>query len=116
VPYFKAAEELYDLIGGLLQELAADDELAGQFRAANTTVQWRYTDPDAQITAQLREGQDTRVDLGQSDLQPEVVMSMDGDTAHRFWLGQLSVTVALARGQMRSPATASAWRPAGAMT
>jgi putative sterol carrier protein len=31
-----------------------------------------------------------------------VVMSMDADTAHRFWLGKVNVTVALARGQMKA--------------
>ena len=29
-------------------------------------------------------------------------MSMDADTAHRFWLGQVNVTVALARGQIKA--------------
>ena len=27
---------------------------------------------------------------------------MDADTAHRFWLGKVNVTVALARGQMKA--------------
>jgi hypothetical protein len=29
-------------------------------------------------------------------------MSMEADTAHRFWLGKVNVTVALARGQMKA--------------
>jgi hypothetical protein len=31
-----------------------------------------------------------------------VVMTMDADTAHKFWLGKVNVTVALARGQMKA--------------
>ena len=27
---------------------------------------------------------------------------MEADTAHRFWLGQVNVTVALARGQIKA--------------
>jgi putative sterol carrier protein len=42
------------------------------------------------------------VDLGETDMDPEVVMSMEADTAHRFWLGSVNVTVALARGQMKA--------------
>ena len=43
-----------------------------------------------------------RVDLGPSDLDPEVVMALEADTAHRFWLGKVNVTVALARGQIKA--------------
>ena len=35
-------------------------------------------------------------------MEPEVTMSMAADTAHRFWLGQVNVTVALARGQIKA--------------
>jgi putative sterol carrier protein len=30
------------------------------------------------------------------------VMTMESDTAHRFWLGKVNVTVALARGQIKA--------------
>ena len=30
------------------------------------------------------------------------VMTMEADTAHKFWLGKINVTVALARGQMKA--------------
>jgi len=33
-------------------------------------------------------------------MEPEVTMSMEADTAHRFWLGKVNVTVGLARGQI----------------
>jgi len=35
-------------------------------------------------------------------MEPEVTMSMAADTAHRFWLGQVNITVALARGQIKA--------------
>jgi putative sterol carrier protein len=35
-------------------------------------------------------------------MEPEVTMSMDADTAHKFWLGEVNVTVALARGQIKA--------------
>jgi putative sterol carrier protein len=50
----------------------------------------------------MKEGQDGQVDLGPTDLQPEIVMTMDADTAHKFWLGKVNVTMALARGQMKA--------------
>jgi len=91
VPYFNDAGEVYEHIGGLLQSLADDRELAAQFRHANTIVRYEYRDPE-----------EIRVDLGPSELEPEVIMSMEADTAHRFWLGKINVTVALARGQIKA--------------
>jgi putative sterol carrier protein len=100
--YFKDADEVYAYIGRLFEELAEDEELAPKFRKANTIVQYRYREPDSQITVRLQEGQEGRVDCGQTDMEPEVVMTMDADTAHRFWLGEVNVTIAMARGQMKA--------------
>jgi putative sterol carrier protein len=100
--YFKDADEVYAYIGRLFEELANDPELAPKFRKANTIVQYRYRDPESLITVNLIEGEDGRVDCGETTMEPEVVMSMDADTAHRFWLGTVNVTVALARGQMKA--------------
>jgi putative sterol carrier protein len=102
VPYFKDADEVYAFIGRLFEDLAEDDELAPKFRKANTIVQYRYREPESQITLNLIEGEGGQVDCGPTSMEPEVVMTMDADTAHRFWLGQVNVTVALARGQMKA--------------
>jgi hypothetical protein len=100
--YFKDADEVYEYIGRLFEELADDEELAPKFRKANTIVQYQYRDPESQITVKLLDGQDGRVDCGRTTMDPEVVMTMDADTAHRFWLGEVNVTVALARGQIKA--------------
>jgi putative sterol carrier protein len=100
--YFKDADEVYAYIGKLFEELSEDQELAPKFRKANTIVQYQYRDPDSQITVKLLDGEDGQVDCGKTALKPEVVMIMDADTAHRFWLGEVNVTVALARGQMKA--------------
>jgi putative sterol carrier protein len=100
--YFKDADEVYRYIGKLFEDLAQDDELAPKFRRANTIVQYQYREPDSTITVKLIEDEDGRVDLGDTDMEPEVMMSMEADTAHKFWLGKVNVTVALARGQMKA--------------
>ncbi len=100
--YFKDADEVYAYIGKLFEDLAHDDELAPKFRKANTIVQYQYRDPESQITVRMIEGEEGRVDCGETTMEPEVVMTMDADTAHRFWLGKVNVTVALARGQMKA--------------
>ena len=102
MPYFKDAQDVYDTIGKLFQDLAEDEELAASFRKANTIVQYDYREPDSTITLRLQEGEPGDVDFGDTDMEPEVVMSMEADTAHRFWLGKVNVTVALARGQIKA--------------
>jgi putative sterol carrier protein len=102
LPVFKDEQEVYSYIGRLFQELTADDELGPKFRKANTIVQYQYRNPDSQITVKMKEGEDGRVDLGPTDLEPEIVMSMDADTAHKFWLGKVNVTMAMAKGQIKA--------------
>jgi putative sterol carrier protein len=102
MPYFKDADEVYATIGKLFQDLAEDDELSPKFQKANTIVQYQYRDPESRITVKLIEGEDGQVDFGDTAMEPEVVMTMEADTAHRFWLGKVNVTVALARGQMKA--------------
>jgi hypothetical protein len=100
--YFKDAQEVYDTIGKLFVDLAEDEELAPRFRKANTILRYDYREPDSTITLRLREGEPGDVDFGETEMEPEVVMSMEADTAHRFWLGRVNVTVALARGQIKA--------------
>jgi len=100
--YFKDADEVYAYIGKLFQDLTEDDELRPKFQKANTIVQYQYRNPESQITVKMLEGEDGQVDFGDTTLEPEVVMTMEADTAHKFWLGKVNVTVALARGQMKA--------------
>ena len=99
--YFGDAQEVYDTIGTLFSDLAADEELAPKFRKANTIVQYVYSEPDSVITVRLQEGEEGDVDFGETEMEPEVTMRMKADTAHRFWLGKVNVTVAIARGEIK---------------
>jgi hypothetical protein len=100
--YFKDAQDVYDTLGKLFRDIAADDELGPKFRKANTILQYQCRDPEATITLRLQEDQPGDVDLGETEMEPEVEMSMEADTAHRFFLGKVNVTVALARGEIKA--------------
>ena len=99
---FKDPQEVYDTVGKLFVDIANDEDLAPRFRKANTIVRYQYREPDSVITVRLQEGQPGDVDFGDSEMEPEVTMAMEADTAHKFWLGQVNVTVALARGQIKA--------------
>jgi hypothetical protein len=102
VGYFKDADEVYATLGRLFQDITSDDELAPKFRQANTIVRYEYSEPESEITVRLQEGRPGDVDFGPSEMEPEVTMTMAADTAHRFWLGHVNVTVALTRGQIKA--------------
>jgi SCP-2 sterol transfer family len=100
--YFKDAQEVYDTIGKLFAEIAEDPELGPKFRQANTILQHDYREPDSKITMRLEADGPADIDFGETEMQPDVVMSMEADIAHRFWLGKVNVTTALARGQIKA--------------
>ncbi len=102
MPVFASEQDVYAHIGRLLEEMQDDERLVHQCQRADTIVQYRYREPESQITLSLREGEKPRVIMGETDLEPEVLMTMEADTAHKFWLGKVNVTVALARGQMKA--------------
>jgi hypothetical protein len=100
MPYFKDAEDVYAHLGRLFEDIIADEDLGPRFKRADTVVQIRMRRPDSQVTVKALEEEELQVDFGVTELRPEVVLAMDADTAHRFWLGKVNVTVALARGQI----------------
>ena len=100
--FFRSEQEVYDTIGKLFEDLRDDAELFPKFQNADTVVQYRFRDPESTITVRMLDGEPGQVDFGPSQLDPEVTMTMDADTAHRFWLGKVNVTVALARGQIKA--------------
>jgi putative sterol carrier protein len=102
LPVFKDDQEVYQYIGQLFVDLTDDPELSPKFRRADTIVQYRYSNPDSQITVKMKEGEEGQVDFGESAMEPEIVMTMEADTAHKFWLGKVNVTMALAKGQMKA--------------
>lgn len=95
--YFADAQEVYGTLGRML-EIAGEDEDLGM-QQADTVVRSEYSEPDSVITISLRPGE-SRVEFGDSELVPEIVMTMKADVAHRFWLGEVNVPLALAHGDM----------------
>jgi hypothetical protein len=99
--YFNDAQEVYDTIGKLFVLLAEDEELGPKWQEADTIVRYEFTEPDSQITIRLQPGEPEDVDFGPTEMEPELVMAMKADVAHRFWLGKVNVTMAIARGDIR---------------
>ena len=108
MPYFKDADDVYANLGLFMRQLAVDPEMANALKRADTTFQLRLRNPDSVLTMRTpREDEPAQVDLGDTTLQPEVVLQLDADVAHRFWLGTLNPAIALAKGEIRTRGPAS---------
>jgi SCP-2 sterol transfer family len=103
MPLFKDADDVYANLGLFMRQLAVDPEMTQALQRVDTTFQLRLRNPDSTLTMRTPgEQQEAQVDLGETTLQPEVVLQLDADTAHRFWLGQVNAAVVLAKGDIRT--------------
>lgn len=100
---FKDREQLYELLGGLFDELTKDKVIAEKFAASGLLIQFKYEDPDSEIwlDASKKDPDNLVVICGPAEgLTAEVEMSMKADVAHQFWLGNVNLMVALTRRQI----------------
>ena len=103
VARFEDDQQVYALLGGMFQDMLADESAGPRLRAIGGTVQWQMRRPSAQIT--VRAGGDEGepgVDFGDTKVKPDVVLTLDAETAHRFWAGELPMHVALSQGLIRA--------------
>jgi putative sterol carrier protein len=98
--YFKDAGEVYEYIGGVFRKAGEDPEVGAKLRAANITMQLRYSDPDASLTVRFCEPYEV-IDGGE-DETADVKMSMPADIAHKYWRGEYNFAVGLAKGQVKA--------------
>ena len=102
VARFQDDQQVYALLGGMFQDMLADESAGPRLRAIGGTVQWQMRRPNARITVRLGEDVEPGVDFGDTKVKPEVVLSLDAETAHRFWSGELPMHVALSQGLIRA--------------
>ncbi len=95
MPVFRDTDHLYQVLGALFKQVAADSEIAERLLKGNLIVRFRFKDPEGCVTIDLRRPAITYA-FGESHLEPDVEMIQSGDVAHQFWLGRLNVARAIA--------------------
>lgn len=98
---FKDAEEVYDYIGGIFDSAMADDEVGPKFAASGVILKLVYSNPDSTLTVDMPNRTVYRGDDA-PDTKPTVQMIMSADVGHQFWLGNVNISTALAKGDMRA--------------
>ncbi|MGB9802757.1 MAG: hypothetical protein ACPLRU_08600 [Desulfofundulus sp.] len=89
---FKDTAQMYEVLGGLWKQLIEHPENGQKFKESGLTVKYNLSDPEGTLWV-TPDG----VFTGNQDLKADVEMTLSGDTAHKFWLKELTLPAALAR-------------------
>jgi hypothetical protein len=65
-------------------------------------VQFNFREPEGQITIDCSDGQQMIITTGPTDVKPVIEMVMKSDVAHEFWMGRVSIPVAILTGKIVS--------------
>lgn len=99
---FANSDELVRVMTDLWAQIKADQGMHDQLVRSKLIVQFRYRDPEAVLTIDCSDGVDLNVIVGAGEKKPVIEMSMKADVAHEFWMGKISVPVAILTGKIVS--------------
>lgn len=104
--YYKDSEELYKIYGYFMKAILTDPKVGPKVAQSKLIIKWIYTDPDAEITIDLRnkpkeESWFGTVYLGPCDLQEDVWSKQSADHSHRFWHGLENPVASVTRGKIK---------------
>lgn len=89
---YKDTEQMYEILGGLWRQLIEHPENGRKFKDSGLTIKYNLSDPAGTLWITTES-----VLTGSQALKADVEMTLAGDTAHKFWLKELSLPAALAK-------------------
>ena len=95
---FANTEKMYEVLGSLFNLLMEDKDLLEKYLESNIVIKFTISDPEGAIWLT----NDGKVICGPADYKPTIEMTLSGDTCHKFWLKEVSLPVALAKGLIKA--------------
>ncbi|BBO77955.1 hypothetical protein DSCW_53720 [Desulfosarcina widdelii] len=102
MPVFESKEKMQAVLGGLFEKLLADPEFGPKFVQADITIKFNISDPNAELWVTPGDGTTGEVIWGSNGNKTTVEMTLSGDTCHKFWLKQIAMPIALAKGLIKA--------------
>jgi putative sterol carrier protein len=96
---FKNAESMLEILGGMFNMVLENKEVAPKFKESGVVIKFNITDPDATLWVDTV---NMRILSGAQDLKANVEMDLSGDSCHQFWLKELKLPIALAKGKIKA--------------
>jgi len=99
---FGTREKMHLVLGGLFEALVTHPEFGPKFAATGIVIKFNITDPNDQLWITPGDGTTGEVIWGDNGLKATVEMTLSSDTCHEFWLKNISMPVALAKGLIKA--------------
>jgi hypothetical protein len=104
--YYRDADHLYEIYGYFLDQVLRDDKMGPKMAKSGIIIKFIYTDPDGEITIDLKNRPKSEdyygtVYLGPTDLKEDVWSKQSADHSHRFWHGFENPIAAVTRGKVK---------------
>jgi hypothetical protein len=97
---FASTDRMYEVLGTLFRTLLKDPMAGPKFLESDIVIKFEISDPAGTIWLSKENGGE--VICGSASLKPTIEMILSGDSCHRFWLQELSMPVALAKGLIKA--------------
>ena len=104
--YYRDAEQLFEIYGHFLDRDLRHEQVGPKMAKAGIVVRFIYTDPDCEITIDLKNppqqaGCYGSFYLGPCDVRADVWSRQSADHSHRFWHGLENPVASVARGKIK---------------
>lgn len=97
---FENTEKMYTVLGSLFNTLVTNPTVGPKFVEANIIIKFNIDNPTGELW--LTPDNNGSVVCGPSSHTPTIEMTLSGDTCHRFWLQEVAMPVALAKGLIKA--------------
>jgi hypothetical protein len=104
--YYKDADDLYRIYGYFMDRILTDEKIGQKMAKAGIIIKFIYTDPDCEITIDLKNppakpGYYGNYYLGPCGLKEDVWAKQTADFSHSFWHGHENPIAAVAKGRVK---------------
>jgi len=104
--YYRDADHLYEIYGHFMERILSDPKIGPKMAKAGIIIRFIYTDPDTEVTIDLknppaREGMYGSYYLGPCERKADVWSKQAADFSHSFWHGHENPVAAVARGKVK---------------
>ncbi len=104
--YYEDIDQLYEIYGRFMDSVLTDPKIGPKMSKAGIIIKFIYTDPDGEITIDLKNppekpGYYGTYYLGPCELKEDVWSKQAADFSHSFWHGLENPIAGVARGKIR---------------